>query len=99
MEIPSIATVEQAVGAGTWRLVQWKANGTNLFIRENSAAFTSAAGGTNTSLAASLNVGRSPNSNYFDGRLAELGMAQGFFSDAQMDQVKSYVNVRYGLTL
>lgn len=99
MEVPSIVTVEQAVGAGTYRLVQWKANGTNLYIRENSAAFTSAAGGTNTSLAANLNVGRSPNSQYFDGRIAELGMSTSFFSDTEMDQVKSYINSRYGLSL
>jgi len=38
-------------------------------------------------------------STFFDGRIAELMAADSRFSDAQFDNIKSYINTRYALAL
>jgi len=44
-------------------------------------------------------LGRNYATAFFDGRILEVGAAPSALSDATFDDIKSYVNSRYGLAL
>jgi hypothetical protein len=94
-----LATATFATGA--WKLVQWKYDGTNIKIRVNGGAWSStAAGGNLDASGANLRVGGNYNGTIFtDQKIAEVGLADLVISDADFDNIKSYVNSRYGLSL
>lgn len=98
-------TIGSGVGAetgfviGSWALVQFRgdpANGKE--IRVNSGAWAGQSGGTIGSLAAALSIGDLAG-GFFDGKMADIGLAASRLSDATFDNVKSYVNSRYSLAL
>lgn len=96
------ATVSATITTGAWNLIQWKYDGTNIKIKVNSAAWVSAAvgGASAFSLAANLGVGKNPNGdNWYDGKMAEMGLADSVISDGNFDSIRQYCNTRYGLSL
>lgn len=99
LTIEGTATV--SITTGAWALIQWKYDGTDLSVRVNSGAWDSmavdelrAAGLTTT-----LQHGHNYNVAWFNGRAVDLGVADTAFSDGTFDDIKDYVNDRYGLAL
>ncbi len=89
-----------AIGTGAWALVQWKLDSGTLKIRVN--------GGTRSTIAAGalsapngFQLGYQPNdsAHYYNGLIAEFALMGSTLSDAQEDNVKSYINGTYGLSL
>ncbi len=92
--------ITAAFSTGAWQLVQWKYDGTNYKIRVNSGAWSSGAASDLASVAANLRVGQNyDGSKRLDGRMLELALTDTTLSDANFDNVKSYVNSRYALSL
>lgn len=94
--------VTAACGTGAPHLIQWKFDGTNLKIRVDSGAWQSVAatggpGATIDDLSNNIRVGLQ--SADFDGRIWDLALTNVVLSDADFDNVKSYVNSRYALAL
>lgn len=46
-----------------------------------------------------LRIGTAYNGSFFNGRMAEIGMAKEALSDEVFDNIKSYINSKYGLSL
>lgn len=91
-------SIAQATGA--YCLAQMKWNGTNLYARKNSGAWSNIACGNVDTMAVAITVGQDyAASQYFDGRILEIGMAPSALSDANFTSIVSYVNSRYGLSL
>jgi hypothetical protein len=93
--------VSTSISLGAWQFVQWRRNTTIMEIRVNGGAWASV-GAVNAvnSLAASLDVGRNVNAdNFLDGRMLDLGMASSRFDDDTFDDLRAYVNDRYGLSV
>lgn len=91
-----------ACTTNAWHAAKCRWNGTNCEIGVDSAAFTSFAAGP-LALAATykLTVGRVQISSqaFFDGRIAEVMIASTRLSDANVANIISYFNARYGLAL
>jgi len=88
-----------AAGTGAYHLAQAKYDGTNIKMRIDSGSYSSQAA-SNASLSSNLRVGMSWNgSKFYDGRLTEIMLAQSALSDADLDNIKSYLNARYALAL
>jgi len=91
---------EVSISTGAWALVQFK--GSTAFagkaIRVNSGTWQTQAGGTIGSLAANLSIGDLAG-GFLDGKIAEIGLTNSFLSDATFDDIKSYINSRYALSL
>jgi hypothetical protein len=93
-------SVSETVSTGGWALVQAKYNGTNLLLRVNSGSWQSAAAGNISTLTGTLRAGVTPTGGHaLDGKVLELALAASALSDANFDNVKSYVNSRYALSL
>ncbi len=93
-------SVSETISTGAWALVQAKYNGTNLLLRVNSGSWQSAAAGNISTLTGTLRAGVTPTGGHaLDGRIAEIGIADLVISDADFDNIKSYVNSRYALSL
>ena len=91
-----------AIATGSWQLVQWKYDGTNLKIRVNSGAWASAAAGNidATGMTQVMRPGRNYNGTaYTDIEIADLALTDSALSDGTFDNIKSYINARYGLAL
>ncbi len=89
------------LSTGAWQLVQWKLESGTLKIRVNSGSWqTASASGGAASLGSSSRVGANYNaSDFLDGKLAELMLSNTALSDANFDNIKGYLNSRYGLSL
>ncbi len=93
-------SVSETIATGAWALVQAKYDGTNLRLRVNGGSWQSVAAGNIATTTGTLRVGLTPTAGHaFDGRMADLGIANTAFSDATFDDLKSYINARYGLSL
>ncbi len=87
-------------GTGNYHLAQAKWNGTNLYARIDSGNWSNIASGPFTAITPSApNVGLSYSTIRFDGRLLELGITNIFLSDSDFNNIVSYVNKRYHLSL
>lgn len=86
--------------SGAWHLMQVKWDGTNLKARVDSGSWTSTSCGDMGDLTSAIKVGCNYNaSSFFDGRIAEVITAASTLSDADFDDLITYVNARYGLSL
>jgi len=100
-------SVGTACATGGWHLGQarWDnsaGGGAGLMeVRVDSGGWTTMAKLVEVSLSANgVRVGTSfTGAFFFDGKILELGAAQTKFSDATFDNIKSYVNARYALSL
>ena len=94
--------VTTACSTGTPHLVQAKFDGTDLKVRVDSGAWQSVAatngpGATIDDLSSTIRVGLQL--AYFDGSMWELAFANAVLADATFEQLRGYVNARYGLAL
>jgi hypothetical protein len=90
-------TVSTAFAKTAWQLVQWRSNGTTMSIRVNGNAWASTDTLAIQSVAPPLDVGRNPGQNqFFDGRIADLGLTTVMLSDAEFDAIRAYATTRYG---
>lgn len=89
---------EASISTGSWALVQAKYDGTNIKVRVNSGAWQSTAAGNITTTTGTLVLGGTT-AMWFDGRKADFALAATAFSDGTFDDIKSYVNSRYALSL
>ncbi len=95
-------SVELAVTIGSWVAFFWKHDGVNLSFKvDPRAAWTTAACGALSAVTGALRVGsaRGSFSKFFNGRIADVLLANQNFSDATFTNIASYYNARYGLTL
>lgn len=91
---------QTACSTGAWHLLQARWNTSTIDIRvDNGAWVTNAFGGFGSIIASALITGRSYGLNYFDGLLAEIAMSSVRLSDADFNNVRSYINGRYNLSL
>jgi hypothetical protein len=88
-----------AISTGAWQLVQAKYDGTNIKCRVNSGAWASDTISALSDASAVLTLGGDTGPIYFDGKVLECATAQTALSDGTFDNVKTYVNARYGLAL
>lgn len=95
-----------ACATGGWHLVSWKYHyaspGLTLSIRLDGGAWQTATSGAGSGLSGTINpdsihVGPryTGGTVFFDGRIAEMATSDTFISDANFDNVKSYINNRY----
>jgi hypothetical protein len=93
--------VVTACGGSAWHLLQFKWNGSTIKVRVDSGAWVSAACGPwAMSSPGAMQLGSSfADSRRFDGLMADIGTSATVISDANFDNIKSYVNARYGLSL
>jgi hypothetical protein len=89
-----------ACGTGAWHLLQAKYDGTDLKLRLDSGSWSSLAAGNISSMTFSpIFCGWSQLGVFFDGAVADLGVADFAISDGDFDGVIEYVNDRYGLAI
>lgn len=90
-----------ACSVGAWVLGQWKLESGQLKARVNSGSWSSKACGNLSFLTpGAMAVGKGFGAGtYFDGDMLEIAAAAVAFSDADFDDVVSYVNATYGLSL
>lgn len=97
------STDERVVAAstGAWHLAQAKFGSGNLSLRVDSGAWSTLGGLSNGSFDTTvLRVGKNQVfSVFYDGRIAEIMLAQTALPDATFDQIKSYVNAWTGQSL
>lgn len=93
-----------AISASSWQLVTWRFNASILEIGVNT--IPGAAGGVSSSAISGTvdlsdvpTMGGSSIIANLDARVAELGITDSFLSNSRFNDIKSYVNVRYGLGL
>ncbi len=86
------------ISTGQWTLVQARFDGSTIRGKINSGSVQTIAAGNVSSLGTTY-VGRSYGSTYVDGRIMDLGVMSTAGSDAQFDDIRSYVNNRYALSL
>ncbi len=94
------AIVTDAFTIGDWTLVQWKYDGANMKLRVNGGAWQSTAcTGVFGDTSNVLHFGRNyaPDS-FFNGQIAEIGLADVTLSDGTFDNIVDYVNTRYALS-
>lgn len=95
------AAVEVTCSIGSWCLAQFKWDKVAMKIRSNSGAWASSADTNSAQLAGAFpfTMGRSPNLQHFTGRVAEAGVSNVTLTDDNFDDIKSYINSRYALSL
>lgn len=94
------ATVIQiAAATGGLRLAQGKYDGTNLKLRVDGGARTSVASTGPAVLTTEVRMGGNyvaTPTQFFDGCIVDFGITDSTLSDADEDNVKSYINARWG---
>lgn len=89
-----------ACATGAWHLVQARYNGTNIEVRVDGGAWTQTSAPNASVGAVALRLGVNWDvSKAFDGRVAEVMTANVALTNAECDQIRAYVNGRYGLGL
>lgn len=93
--------VDIACATGGYHLAQAKWDGSLLKLRLDSGAWseTACTGFSGLLSSTTPQLGSGASAAFFDGRIAEAGFAQTALSDATFDQILTYVNARYALTL
>lgn len=92
---------EVAITLGAYQAIQARYNGTNIQIRVNGGSFSSSAASAVTSLGGNMRVGasRAGFGRFFDGRIMEVIVTNSSLSDAVLDEIRSYFNWRYNLSV
>jgi hypothetical protein len=89
-----------AMSGGNYHLVQFTHDGVNIRGRVDGGAFQSAAKGPTIIAADNFQTGTMYNHTLFlDGEVAEIMVSDTVLSDTDLDNIKGYVNTRYGLAL
>jgi len=89
-----------ACATGGWHLAQCKFDGSNLKVRVDSGSWSSVGFSTFTPITPSNHqAGKSYGGSYFNGRILEIMTADSALADGDFDNIKSYVNSRYALSL
>jgi hypothetical protein len=88
-----------ACSTGAYHLAQVKWDSTDLKLRIDSGAWASVSANAMTGSTGGLVVGRNYANARIDGRILDVGTAPTALPDATFDDVKSYINARYGLSL
>lgn len=90
-----------ACGTAGWHLASLTWDGVNLRLRVDSGAFTTQATNAISFTADTAQSGRSsyPTTTFLTGQIADMMTATSVLSDANLDNIKSYVNSRYSLSL
>lgn len=85
----------------TWTLVTARYDGTTIGVGINGppTGSTTAYGDTLLTMGTTRIGTMAGGSNYFDGKMAEIGMANTALSDGTFTSLKGYINARYGLSL
>jgi hypothetical protein len=92
--------VETAFTTGAWHLVQWKYDGVNLKIRVDSGSWASVAAGSINTVTNRFVFGENWNAGaHFNGKLLEFATIDSALSDATFDDIITYVNDEYALSL
>lgn len=88
-------------GGSAWHLLQFKWDGVNQKVRVDSGAWVSSlCGPWAVTTPGAMQLGQSfADTRRFEGRMAEIGTSATVISDADFDNIKGYVNARYGLSL
>ena len=94
-------SISTAISTAVWQLVQWRAGSGTMEIRVNSGTWQTTAYTTGVqSLAASLDVARNVNQNVWQPMgMADFGSKDTRLTDTDFDNIKSYCNLTYGLSL
>lgn len=94
-------TLDVAASTGAWHLGQWKLESGALKARIDGGAWSTVACGALSFLTpGAMSIGKGYGvPAYFDGQILELACADIAISDADFDNVLSYVNATYGLSL
>lgn len=87
------------ISTGAWTLVCWRYDGTNIRLKVNSASVQVNAAGSVSTLTGTMEAANGFSGFYFDGKIAEIGLMASAESDARFDDIKAYINNRYGLSL
>lgn len=91
---------EVTIATGTPQLVRFKYDGTNIKVSVNSGAYTSRAVGNMSAGTAAMSLGgESFAATFFNGRIWDVALTDQVLSDADLDNVKAYINARYALAL
>jgi hypothetical protein len=91
---------EVALSTSVYALLQMRYDGTNFRSKVNSGTVQVVATNNLTSLSPVINVGCNYSSSHFlNGRIMELGFMNTAESDTRFNDIRSYVNLRYGLSL
>lgn len=87
-----------SISTGAWTLIQARYDGTNIRLKVNNGTVQTAAAGNILTTTGSLQVGK--NAAFpFNGRMADLGLVASAGADADFDNIRTYVNARYGLSV
>jgi hypothetical protein len=87
-------------GTGAWVFVQWKWNGTTLYLRVNGGSWASTPCTNLALLTDTLRIGVNYNAGQvFDGKILEIMTADSVLSDATFNGILSYERARYALSL
>lgn len=85
---------------GSYHLAQMKWDGVNLYFRTNSGVWQNlACTGISGAAAGVFVTGRNYAAAFYDGRVLDIGLTDAVLSDTEFDNIKSYVNSRYALSL
>lgn len=87
-------TASATVATGALTLIQARYDGTNIEVRVDGGAWTSTLAGSVSSLAGNPRLGGL--TGFFNGRIVDEMTAKVNFDDTVMDDLKSYINSRYG---
>jgi hypothetical protein len=92
--------VQLTIALNAWNLICCRYDGTNLRAKLNSGSVSTQARGNIAATTGTLRVGtRWTGSVFYDGRIAEIGLAATAESDARFDDIRTYINARYALSL
>lgn len=88
---------------GAWHFAQFQWNGTNLRIRIDGGAWTEVAAGNASFLTpGSVQIGYpygGPTHARLDAKIAAIYAANTALSDADLDNLRAYLNYKFGLSI
>lgn len=95
-----VSKVTVAAGVGSWQLLQARYNGAAIQLRINGGAWSSVAAPAAALAGASMRLGLNASGSLaFKGSIAELMTSPDALSDSQLNAVRAYASIRYGLAL
>lgn len=87
------------ISTGAWNLACWRYDGVDIRLKLNSGSIVTTAAGSVSTLTGTMEVGNGFSAIFIDGRVAEIGLMASAGTDALFDDIRSYVNTRYALSL
>jgi len=89
---------EASISTSTWTAILARYDGTNIRLKVNNGAVQTAAAGNITTLTGTTRC--SHTTTYpFNGRIADMGVMSAAESDARWDDIRTYLNARYGVSV